>query len=273
MTKMHASIWLAGCLLSAGARAQPTVLVAEFRSLDKTAVVVVSDDVRAGVVATVAARGGTVVTKALEQSVVRASLPACSGTPSTACDLAIGRQLSADLIVTGEQQRVDGQLSLSIEVIGTTSGKLLAGKRVVATTVNALGAAARGDVNAALDEIFDRLGPPRVGPNPVAAQPVAVRADDTVLLQQPANMFRGIESVGGTVSISSRGVQFQPHAVNVQGGGELILFADVVDIQPVNTMGVVPNGAVLLLRGGGERRFVLNDRDAFIGVARQYIPK
>jgi hypothetical protein len=262
-------------VLSLPVVAHPDVLVVDFHPSSNPGLEVVADDVRSAIIGTVEARGGSVFTRAALAGIQRSSLPECVA-EGQLCDLAIARALHADILVSGELREIDGELSLSLEVTGIKSGKLLAGRRASAAKFNALGAEARDQAKAALEEVFERLGPPKLGalrqPSPTASTPAPVVAggptDDAVLISQKANLFRGVEAVGGSVVVTKRTIRFEAHAVNVQNGREVIQMADVVSVEPVNTMAVVPNGALVRLRDGGQRQFVLEDRDSFIHIVR-----
>lgn len=261
--------------LAAPALAHPNVLVAEFHSKTSVALDVVEDDVRSAIVPVVTGRGGTVLPRATVSAAQRANLPECAS-DGPACDLAIARVVGADLVITGQLREIDGEMSLSLEVVGTKSGNLLAGRRATGPKLGALAAAASSQASAALEQVFDEHGPPKRGaqasaaPTPARPAPSAERGS-AIIHSQKANLFRGIEGVGGTVLLTDVEIRFEPHAMNLQSSSESIPFSEVVSVEPVNNGLVFANGALLHLRTGGERRFVLENRDAFIRLVRDHM--
>ncbi len=263
----NALIIIAGALAASSAVAGPTVVVVPFTgkgSVPEAVLGAATDDVRSALVATVAAHGGIVMTSATMAAVAYPKAPAAC-TTAAQCDLAYARALHADLLVTGDAALLDGATSISLQVIGTTSGNLLAGKRVQAAKSAELLRTTAETAALLLDEVFDRFGPGKAGATS-AAEPKRVAAepdDDSVVQYQGANLFRGAEAVGGHVTVTRRTVRFEAHALNLQGGAESFLIADVVGMQRVDTL-FVPNGVVVRLRNGVEKRFVLEDRERFM---------
>lgn len=79
-----------------------------------------------------------------------------------------------------------------------------------------------------------------------------------------ANLFRGIESVGGRLKITNRRVVFEPHSVNLQKNAAEILLTDIAVVSKRNTAGFVPNGMSIRTKGGVEYKFVVWGRDKLI---------
>lgn len=258
------------------ALAGPTVVVLDFRGegVPPAALAGLSEDVRAALAPVASTRGGTV----LGQAAMVAPRPdaASCGTPAQ-CDLAHARALGADLFFVGTSVVVDGAPSLSVQVIGSKSGNVLLGKRVEAKKASELLRTVPGDAALLLEQVFDRYGPPKAGataaaPAPTPKAPRPSTADDggadANLHSQAANLFRGAEAVGGRVFVTQRTIRFEAHSVNVQGGAEVIRIADVAGMDRVATL-FVNNGVLVRLRTGGEKRFVLEDRERFIQVVSE----
>lgn len=79
-----------------------------------------------------------------------------------------------------------------------------------------------------------------------------------------ANLFRGIESVGGRLKITTRRLLFEPHAVGLQKNPAEILLSDIAAVAKRNTAGFVPNGMSIRTKGGVEYKFVVWGRDKLI---------
>ncbi|MCU9613164.1 GRAM domain-containing protein [Caldibacillus lycopersici] len=88
---------------------------------------------------------------------------------------------------------------------------------------------------------------------------------ETVLVNKvPANLFRGIESVGGRLTITNKRVLFQSHKINIQSGATEILISDIAAVVKRNTLGLVPNGISIVLKNGTEYKLVVYKRDKLI---------
>ncbi len=83
-----------------------------------------------------------------------------------------------------------------------------------------------------------------------------------------ANMFRGMEAVGGKLYFEERYMVFSPHLLNFQVAEETIQYADIADVAPCKTLGVVPNGMLVRMKNGAEYKFVLNKPNETIGFLR-----
>lgn len=79
-----------------------------------------------------------------------------------------------------------------------------------------------------------------------------------------ANLFRGVESVGGRLKISERSMVFHSHAINIQRGGTEIPIDQITSISKRNTLGIVPNGILVETRDGQEYKFVVWNRQKII---------
>ncbi|WP_227428921.1 GRAM domain-containing protein [Psychrobacter sp. I-STPA6b] len=79
--------------------------------------------------------------------------------------------------------------------------------------------------------------------------------------QTPANLFKGIESVGGVLFITNQGLVFKSHKANIQTGQTNIAFTDIEKIEAVKTAKLVDNGLKVIKKDGLAFQFVVNDRD------------
>lgn len=80
--------------------------------------------------------------------------------------------------------------------------------------------------------------------------------DITVL----ANLFRGIEGVGGKLTIGADSIHFRAHAVNFQKEPLDVPMSDIAKVDLVNTLGIVPNGLKVTTKTGQAFRFVVWQR-------------
>lgn len=77
----------------------------------------------------------------------------------------------------------------------------------------------------------------------------------------PANLYRGIEAVGGKILFEEDGMTFQPHRLNIQNEKEFISYRDIVEVKRKNTLGIIPNGLVVIMSDGVSYKFVVNKRN------------
>ena len=79
-----------------------------------------------------------------------------------------------------------------------------------------------------------------------------------------ANLFRGLESVGGKMKITDQEIIFTPHKINTQRKSVLINIADIKEVGKCNTFYIVPNGLAIVVKSGEEYKFVVNNRQKII---------
>ncbi|GIJ28136.1 hypothetical protein Vqi01_32980 [Micromonospora qiuiae] len=89
-------------------------------------------------------------------------------------------------------------------------------------------------------------------------------SDANVLMSRRANLWRGVESVGGRLTLTDQHLSFRAHAVNVQSAPLDIPLQDIVATRKYRNLGLVPNGLAVTTMSGVEYRFVVGKRDQFI---------
>jgi len=95
--------------------------------------------------------------------------------------------------------------------------------------------------------------------------------NEQILADVAANMWRGIEAVGGRMKITNRRVIFESHAINLQKILAEIPMSDISLVGPQNTMLIVPNGLVIRLKSGMEYKFVVWGRGRLISLIQQHM--
>lgn len=89
--------------------------------------------------------------------------------------------------------------------------------------------------------------------------------EENVLINNaPANLFRGMESVGGKLTITNKRLIFSSHALNIQAGTTEIFISDIESVTKRNTLLLVPNGMLVKMKNGVEHKFVVMKRDKLI---------
>jgi hypothetical protein len=80
---------------------------------------------------------------------------------------------------------------------------------------------------------------------------------ERVLTDAMGSLFRGWESVGGQIYITSRRLIFESHALNIQRGTTEITLENIAVARPRNTLWLIPNGMEIETRDGVRYRFVV----------------
>jgi len=81
----------------------------------------------------------------------------------------------------------------------------------------------------------------------------------------PANMWRSIEAVGGTLTLTNARLHFRPHAFNVQGGDWVVALGEIANVELGNSLWVIPNQIVVTQHGTGKKtKLVVWGRDTWV---------
>jgi len=97
------------------------------------------------------------------------------------------------------------------------------------------------------------------------------QANESVVIKKAANLFRGIESVGGKLTITNEKLLFEPHKINIQSQPLEIPFQDIERAEKRNSLLVVPNGMKVIDRSGREYKFVVWGRDEIIDLINKTV--
>ena len=92
---------------------------------------------------------------------------------------------------------------------------------------------------------------------------------EALVKEGPANLQRGIESVGGRLFLTTHRVVFESHRFNVQRGATSISLQDVVGVSKCWTkflgfLPVLPNSIAIETKDGNATRMVMWGRDVWI---------
>lgn len=92
---------------------------------------------------------------------------------------------------------------------------------------------------------------------------------EVVVREAPANLQRGLETVGGRIFLTDRRLIFESHRFNVQTGSTVLQRADITGAEPCWTkflglLPLFPNSMLVRTRDGGEYRFVVGSRTEWI---------
>ena len=84
---------------------------------------------------------------------------------------------------------------------------------------------------------------------------------ERLLRSGPANHSRGIESVGGWLYLTTRRLEFRPHAANIDIDPFTLELSKRVQAETRLTLGVIPNGLLVRHPGGAEEFVVEGNRE------------
>lgn len=88
--------------------------------------------------------------------------------------------------------------------------------------------------------------------------------DEQIEIEGPANLFRGIEGVGGKIFLTNKKMIFKSHKINIQSGQTDIDYADIKEIVKRKTAKLIDNGIRITTNDKIEYDFVVNERDLWI---------
>lgn len=110
--------------------------------------------------------------------------------------------------------------------------------------------------------------------SPTMSEAPNLHPGETVLKEGRANMQRGLETVGGKVTLTTQRLLFEAHALNLQRGATEVWLQQVVGQKGgwtkfLGAIPMVPNSIVLTLADGQELSFVVTGRAAWLAAIEQ----
>jgi transcriptional regulator with XRE-family HTH domain len=90
--------------------------------------------------------------------------------------------------------------------------------------------------------------------------------NEMILADKVANLFRGIESVGGRIKLTTKKLVFKAHAINIQKQEVEIPINNIERIEKKNSLFIIPNILVVILKSGVEYKFVVFGRNKLISL-------
>ncbi len=101
---------------------------------------------------------------------------------------------------------------------------------------------------------------------------VNLQADEKVLVEKtPANLFKGMEAVGGHLMITDQRLVFKSHKLNIQGGTTEIRFTDIESVSKASTFKIIPNRLIVQMKDGKKHKFVVYKRDKLWQLITDYL--
>ncbi|MBK1884595.1 hypothetical protein JIN85_19420 [Luteolibacter pohnpeiensis] len=93
---------------------------------------------------------------------------------------------------------------------------------------------------------------------------------ETLLMEGPANHFKGVEAVGGYLWVTDARVHFSSHSFNIQNHTWTVLISDIQKVTPVKTLGTIDNG-LRISTTKGDVRFVVNNSRGWAELIQKHI--
>jgi len=91
-----------------------------------------------------------------------------------------------------------------------------------------------------------------------------LQENEKIEIEGPANLFRGMEGVGGKIFLTDKKLIFKSHKINIQKGQTNIEYENINEIIERKTIKLIDNGIRIKTRDGKEFDFVVNERKNWI---------
>ncbi len=88
--------------------------------------------------------------------------------------------------------------------------------------------------------------------------------DERIEIEGPANLFRGIEGVGGKIFLTNKKLIFKSHKLNIQKGQTELEYSIISEIIKRKTAKLINNGLRIITLDNAEFDFVVNEREVWI---------
>ena len=98
---------------------------------------------------------------------------------------------------------------------------------------------------------------------------------ENILIEGPANLFRGIEAVGGKLFLTKEGLVFNSHKFNIQRGETKIPYISIKEFTPCYSSKLlkVNNGLKVHTKEGKTYKFVVNEREVWMKNIEEQLQK
>jgi hypothetical protein len=100
---------------------------------------------------------------------------------------------------------------------------------------------------------------------------IDLNEDETEQYEGPANLFRGIEGVGGKLLLTDKRLIFKSHQLNIQSGETQYLLKDIKEVVPRKTAKLFQNGIRVVTESGENLDFVLYERDFWVSKIKEQL--
>lgn len=84
---------------------------------------------------------------------------------------------------------------------------------------------------------------------------------EQTVLDVGATLKRGFEAVGGRLLVTTQGLHFRAHLINLQKMPLDLVYDEIASVAKHSNLGFVPNGLIVTLHSGQEYRLTITRRD------------
>jgi hypothetical protein len=95
---------------------------------------------------------------------------------------------------------------------------------------------------------------------------------ETLLFQTGANHFKGIEAVGGKLSLTEKRLVFKSHSLNFQKHVLSIPLGQVKEVERFKNVGLINNGLKITTESGAEK-FVVDKAEEWHSLLKKVPPR
>lgn len=87
--------------------------------------------------------------------------------------------------------------------------------------------------------------------------------DEIIEIEGPANLFRGIEGVGGKIFLTNKKMIFKSHKINIQKGQTNIDYQDIKQVVKRKSIKLINNKIRIITKANKTFDFIINERDVW----------
>lgn len=87
--------------------------------------------------------------------------------------------------------------------------------------------------------------------------------NETLLLEEPANHYLGIEAVGGKIYLTDKRLVFKSHKYNIQNHEFSMPLNDIIDVRRFRNIGI-NNGLAVVLKDDNVEKFVVDEAQEWV---------
>ncbi|WP_217363242.1 GRAM domain-containing protein [Winogradskyella undariae] len=88
--------------------------------------------------------------------------------------------------------------------------------------------------------------------------------NENIEIEGPANLYQGIEGVGGKIFLTDKKLIFKSHKINIQIRQTNIEYKNIDKISKRKTIKLINNGIRIITNDGNKYDFVVNERDLWL---------
>ncbi|MGZ5283455.1 MAG: GRAM domain-containing protein, partial [Bacteroidia bacterium] len=87
---------------------------------------------------------------------------------------------------------------------------------------------------------------------------------ENIVFETPANHFKGIEAVGGSLYLTSKRLVFKSHKLNIQNHEFSIDLVEIKSVDRYKSIGLADNGLSIITSKGVTEKFVVEQIEEWV---------